>query len=82
MLTRRQILDSRPRSDWERLIDEWIYNELDRHILKRKLLDGLTFEKIVEEINMPTYTLELDQVKRRFYRAEERLFKYSENART
>lgn len=81
MLTRRQILDSRPRSDWERLIDEWIYNELDRHILKRKLLDGLTFEKIVEEINMPTYTLELDQVKRRFYRAEERLFKYSENAR-
>lgn len=82
MLTRRQILDSRPRSDWERLIDEWIYNELDRHILKRKLLDGLTFEKIVEEINVPTYTLELDQVKRRFYRAEERLFKYSENART
>lgn len=81
MLTRREILDSRPRSDWERLIDEWIYNELDRHILKRKLLDGLTFEKIVEEINMPTYTLELDQVKRRFYRAEERLFKYSENAR-
>ena len=82
MLTRRQILDNRPRSEWERLIDEWIYNELDRHILKRKLLDGLTFEKIVEEINMPTYTLELDQVKRRFYRAEERLFKYSENART
>ena len=81
MLTRRQILDSRPRSEWERLIDEWIYNELDRHILKRKLLDGLTFEKIVEEINMPTYTLELDQLKRRFYRAEERLFKYSENAR-
>lgn len=81
MLTRREILDSRPRSDWERLIDEWIYNELDRHILKRKLLDGLTFEKIVEEINMPTYTLELDQLKRRFYRAEERLFKYSENAR-
>ena len=81
MLTRREILDSRPRSDWERLIDEWIYNELDRHILKRKLLDGLTFEKIVEEISMPTYTLELDQVKRRFYRAEERLFKYSENAR-
>lgn len=81
MLTRREILDSRPRSEWEILIDEWIYNELDRHILKRKLLDGATFEKIVEEINVPTYTLELDQVKRRFYRAEKRLWKYSENAR-
>lgn len=81
MLTRREMLDSRPRSEWEILIDEWIYNELDRHILKRKLLDGATFEKIVEEINVPTYTLELDQVKRRFYRAEERLWKYSENAR-
>lgn len=81
MLTRREILNSKPRSVWEQLIDEWIYNELDRHILKRKLLDGLTFEKLVEEINVPTYTLELDQVKRRFYRAEERLFKYTENAR-
>lgn len=81
MLTRREILDSRPRSEWERLIDEWIYNELDRHILKRKLLDGLTFEKIVEEINIPHYTLELDQVKRRFYRAEARLWEYAENAR-
>lgn len=81
MLTRREILDSRPRSEWERLIDEWIYNELDRHILKRKLLDGLTFEKIVEEINIPHYTLELDQVKRRFYRAEVRLWEYAENAR-
>lgn len=81
MLTRREMLDSKPRSEWEQLIDEWIYNELDRHILKRKLLDGITFEKLVEEINEPFYTLEIDQVKRRFYRAEERLFRYSENAR-
>lgn len=81
MLTRREILDSRPRSEWEILIDEWIYNELDRHILKRKLLDGATFEKIVGEINIPEYTLELDQVKRRFYRAEDRLWKYAENTR-
>lgn len=80
MLTRREILDSKPRSEWERLIDEWIYDELDRRILKRKLLDGLTFERLVEEINEPNYTLELDAIKRRFYRAEERLWKYSENA--
>ena len=82
MCTRKDILDRFLRPDWERMIDEWIYDELDRYILKRKLLDGLTFEKLVEEINVPTYTLELDQVKRRFYRAEERLFKYSENAQT
>lgn len=80
MLTRRQILDRYPRSVWERFIDEWIYNELDRYILKRKLLDGLTFENIVEEINTPIYRLEIDQIKRRFYKAEERLFNYAENA--
>ena len=37
MCTRKQILDSRPRSEWERLIDEWIYDELDRRILRRYL---------------------------------------------
>ena len=27
-----------PRSEWERLIDEWIFNEKHRAILKRRLL--------------------------------------------
>lgn len=41
-----------PRSEWERLINEWIFNERDRKILKRRLLDGITHEKIAEEFDM------------------------------
>ena len=39
------------RTDWENLIDEWIFNEREREILKRRLLDGLTFEQLAEEFN-------------------------------
>lgn len=41
-----------PRSAWERLIDEWIFNERDRRILKRRLLDGVTFERLAYEFQM------------------------------
>lgn len=41
-----------PRSAWERLIDEWIFSERDRRILKRRLLDGITFERLAEEFEM------------------------------
>lgn len=41
-----------PRSGWEKLIDEWIFSERDRKILKRRLLDGITHEKIAEEVDM------------------------------
>lgn len=41
-----------PRSEWERLIDEWIFSERDRRILKRRLLDGVTFERLAEEFRM------------------------------
>lgn len=42
------------RSDWERLIDEWIFSERDRAILKRNLLDGKTYEQIAEEFSLST----------------------------
>lgn len=41
-----------PRSEWEKIIDEWIFSERDRKILKRKLLDGATYEKVAEEFDM------------------------------
>lgn len=78
MCTRRQILDSRPRSEWERLIDEWIYDELDRRILRRYLFDGITFDKLTEEIQV-NRQIEVDMVRRRFHRAFERLLNYAEN---
>lgn len=78
MCTRKQILDSRPRSEWERLIDEWIYDELDRRILRRYLFDGITFEKLTEEIQL-NRQIEIDMVRRRFHKAFERLLNYAEN---
>ena len=78
MCTRKQILDSRPRSEWERLIDEWIYDELDRYILRRYLFDGVTFDKLTEEIQL-NRQIEVDMVRRRYHRAFERLLNYAEN---
>ena len=43
-----------PRSEWEHLIDEWIFSEEDRKLLKRRLLDGIVVEKLAEEFNYST----------------------------
>lgn len=43
---------NKPRSEWENLIDEWIFNERDREIIKRRLLDGICFEPLAEEFEM------------------------------
>ena len=78
MCTRKLILNSRPRSEWERLIDEWIYDELDRRILRRYLFDGITFDKLTEEIQV-NRQIEVDMVRRRFRKAFERLLNHAEN---
>lgn len=57
------------RSQWSELIDEWILDERDRFILKRRLLDGVCFQQLADES-----CLALDSVKKRFYKAEHRLF--------
>jgi hypothetical protein len=58
-----------PRSEWERLIDEWIFSERDRAILKRRLLDCIHFEPLAEEFDMS-----VRQIKNIVYKAQERLF--------
>lgn len=58
-----------PRSEWERLIDEWIFCERDRAILKRRLLDGVCFEPLAEEFDMS-----VRQIKNIVYKAQDRLF--------
>lgn len=60
-----------PRSELERLIDEWILNEKYRLILKRRLLDGVTYDKLSEEFDMS-----VRQVKNIVYKAEDRLFNH------
>lgn len=58
------------RSDWENLIDEWIFSERDRAMLKRNLLDGRTYEQIAEQFDMSTR-----QVARLIPKLQEKLFK-------
>lgn len=58
------------RTDWERLIDEWIFNEEHRKMLKRNLLDGRTYEQIAEEFDCSR-----DKVARLIPRLQNRLFK-------
>ena len=57
------------RSEIEYLIDEWILNERNRGILKRRLLDGITYERLAEEFDMS-----VRQVKTIVYKSEEKLF--------
>lgn len=42
------------RSQMDVMIDEWIFNERNRNIIKRRLLDGLTYEKLAEEFDLST----------------------------
>ncbi len=40
------------RAEWVELIDNWIFNEKHRAILKRRLLDEVKIEKLSEEFNL------------------------------
>lgn len=60
-----------PRSEVERLIDEWIFSERDRAILKRRLLDGICYEPLAEE-----FDLSVRQIRNIVYKGEERIFKH------
>ncbi len=60
-----------PRSQVSFLIDEWIFNERDRAITKRRLLDGVTYECLSEE-----FDLSVKQTKRIVYKCEDQLFKH------
>lgn len=60
-----------PRSELEKLIDEWIFKERDRNILKRRLLDGLTYEALAEE-----FGLSVRHTKTIVYKAEDKLFNH------
>ena len=58
-----------PRSEIEHLIDEWIFNERDRAILKRRLLDGIVYDQLAEE-----FDLSVRHVKNIVYRCSDTLF--------
>lgn len=59
------------RSEISMLIDEWIFSERDRTILKRRLLDGIGFEQLADE-----FDLSVRQTKNIVYKAKDRLYRH------
>ena len=63
--------ESYSRSTVSAAIDEWIFNERDRAILKRRLLDGICYEPLAEE-----FGLSVDRIKQIVYKSQDRLFRH------
>lgn len=57
------------RTQWEQVIDEWVFSERDRNILKRRLLDGIKYEALAEE-----FDLSVRQIKNIVKKQQNRLF--------
>ena len=66
----RDIINKKSRTEWESLIDNWIHNERDRKMLKRRMLDGVCFEPLAEE-----FELSVNHCQARIKMAKEQLFK-------
>ena len=58
-------------SDISNVIDEYIHSERDRKILKRRLIDGITYDRLAEEFDMS-----IRQIKAIVYKSEEKLFSH------
>lgn len=59
------------RDDWEHLIDQYIFSERDRKMLKRKMFDDITYERLAEE-----FELSVQRSKSIIGEAKTRLFRY------
>jgi hypothetical protein len=59
------------RTETEKLIDEWIFSERDRKLLKRRILDDITFEQLAEE-----FYLSVQQTKSIIYKGCDILTKH------
>ena len=59
------------RSEISTLIDEWVFSERDREILKRRLLDDICFEPLADEFGMS-----VRQIKNIVYKQGDRVLKH------
>ena len=64
-------MDNMSRTEWSNLVDEWIFHERDRAIIKRRLLDGICYEPLAEE-----FDLSVQQVKNIVYKSTQKLIKH------
>ena len=63
------------RSEWNQMIEEWIIGrnaERDRAIIRRRLLDGITFERLADEFDLST-----QRVQEIVYRTQETLLRHT-----
>jgi DNA-directed RNA polymerase specialized sigma24 family protein len=67
----REIINLKSRSEWLEAIMQWVHNETDRELLRRRLLDGIHFEPLAEEFNISVV-----HCKMRVKKAKEQLFKH------
>ena len=65
-------INSKSRSEWVALIHEWVHSEMDRKMLERYLLDGITLERLAEEFDLSTV-----QCQHRVALAKTQLFKHT-----
>ena len=73
MDTSRQIRDI-SRTEIEFAIDEWIIGknaERDRRLLRRRLIDGVVFERLAEE-----FDLSVRQTKEIVYKGQEKIYRH------
>lgn len=64
-------LDDITNSEIDRLINEYIHSERDRKILHRRLVDGICYEPLADEMGMS-----VRQIKNIVYKAEVKLFRH------
>lgn len=58
-------------TEMARVINEYIHNERNRKILKRRYIDGITLEALAEE-----FDLSVKQIKNIIYKNEDAIFKH------
>ena len=58
-------------SEIEKIIDEYIHNQRNRVLLKRRYIDGITLEKLSAE-----FKISVNQVKNIIYKNEDMIFKH------
>ena len=67
----KKCFENRSRTEIETAINEWILNERNQAILKRRLLDGICYEPLAEEFGLP-----VDRIKQIVYKSQTKLFKH------
>lgn len=67
----KEMRDDLTTSEVGRAIDDWIFSERDRKILKRRLIDGICYEPLAEE-----FDLSVRQIKSIVYKGEDKIFSH------